>query len=112
MSIRELYGIRITDRVTISQVGRSGFQVFFDGEYINTAHSGPAAVGMAKAWLEQRQKQREAEARADAEEQARAKQREEHCFLNRIASQLDLERDDLDDLIALIKRRIKEDDDV
>jgi hypothetical protein len=111
MAIITLHGIRITDRVTVNQVATRGFQVFFDGEYINTAHSGAAAVGMAKAWLEQRQKDREAEDRRTEHEAREYQKRQDHIFLTRLTSQLGLEDDDLTDLIEVIKRRLKEDDD-
>jgi hypothetical protein len=108
MAIVELYGIRITDRVTVSHIGRDQFQVFFDGEYIDTAHSGPAAVGMAKAWLQQCDERRKEEAARLEKEEKREQEIGDRNFLYRVFP--NLEPEDLDTLIEVLKRRMKADD--
>lgn len=107
MAITELYGIRITDRITITEIGRRQFQVFFDGAYLCTETSGTAAVQAAKDWLAARQRQREAE---DDRAEAEAKREQEiadNNFLYRVFPQLD--HDDLDTLLAVLKRRLAAD---
>jgi hypothetical protein len=108
MPLHELYGIRITDRVTINRVGHNRFQVFFDNEYIDTARSGPAAVGMAKAWLQQCDERRKEEAARLEKEQKREQEIGDRNFLYRVFP--NLEPDELDTLIEVLKRRMKADD--
>jgi len=111
MAITDLYGIRITDRVTVTQINPTTYQVFFDGEYIGTDRSGVGAVNLAREWLSKRNKERELEAARAQREAEQDRKRQDNLFVVSLAAKLKIEPDDLEELISVIKRRIKADDD-
>lgn len=99
-----LYGVRITDRVTVQPFLPSGFMAFFDGEPIGQVErTGEAAVRGALVWLRERAEQREKLRQNELITEARLQVEADTIFLNETARQLNI---DLDRLIEIIKRRI------
>lgn len=106
--MQTLYGIRVTDRVTVTLDGPGPFPKFkahFDGEEIGTASTGAGAVNLAKTWLKERQERREAEAKQEAYSLELVQAREDDDFLNDLAKRLGIDWEDMDRLINIIERR-------
>jgi hypothetical protein len=109
MVIVTQYGVRITDRVQIVSDPAAGeYIVKFDGEEIGRAHSGPHGIRIAQDWLKARRERQEAEAREALAEEARRQIDEDACFISRLADRLGIPEDDIDELLAIGRRRAQE----
>ncbi|QWY83332.1 hypothetical protein [Rhizobium phage RHph_X3_2] len=105
--MQTLYGIRITDRVTVQPFLPSGYAAFFDGEQVTeVVKSGEAAVRKAVQWLQQRAEQREWEQKQAAETEARMQTESDDLFLVYLAEKLGISNGDMERLLEIIKRRM------
>lgn len=102
-----LYGIKITDRVTVEPCLPKGFMAFFDGELIGTEDTPGAAVKLAVRWLKARAEQREWEKKWDAEREEQMQAETDDIFLVYIAEKLGISDGDMDRLIEVIGRKLK-----
>lgn len=99
-----LYGVRITDRVTVQPFLPSGFMAFFDGEPIGKVErTGELAVRGALTWLRERAEQRERLRQNELITEARMQREVDDEFLREATVRTGV---DMDRLIEIIKRRV------
>lgn len=107
--MQTLYGIKITDRVTIEDHLANPydrrFVAKFDGKEVAAAHSAPVAARRAQAWLQERAAERQAQTRASKEAAANLAYANDNAFLDQLADRIGCDVYDLLELIEIIKRR-------
>lgn len=107
--MQTLYGIKITDRVTVTEsktvVGNDIFDAHFDGEFIERCTSGRAAVNSAIEWLRKRSEAQVQKNREDTLRAERNQECEDASFLHDLATRLGIDPSDLDELIEIANRR-------
>lgn len=105
--MQTLYGVRITDRVTVEH--RPADDMFvgkFDGEVVTgRARSGASAVRAVQEWLNNRAKLAAVEAEREAKERAERKEADEREFITEAAGAIGLTVEDLDRLLDIAARR-------
>jgi light-regulated signal transduction histidine kinase (bacteriophytochrome) len=105
--MQTLYGIKITDRVTVQPFLPKGFAGFFDGEQVTEVVStGERAVRLAQQWLQQRAEQRKWEEKWAAETEVRMQKESDDLFLVYLAEKLGISNGDMERLLEIIKRRM------
>lgn len=105
--MQTLYGIKITDRVTVQPFIPRGFAAFFDGEQVTeVVATGEQAVRRARDWLQERAQQREWERKDAAEREARNQEVVDDQFLRDLADRIGCSDSDMFELIEVIKRRM------
>lgn len=108
--MQTLYGIRCTDRIRVEQAVNGGYRSYFDDMFAGEFPSGKAAInGALKSYYERRDAEQAAEHEALWEAQ-KTQEKKDQELLEKVADRIGLPVDDLEELIAVIGRRLSAED--
>lgn len=116
--MQTLYGIKCSDRFKVVErvVGFDAehdkdiitYEAYFDGAYLGRFSTGRAAVHAIEDRVNQLAAERVAKEEAEAKAREARQERDDTAFLDELAYDLKVDRDRLDEFIAIAIRRMKE----